>query len=115
MRLYSLTGATAVDDPQCGHIKAGDDGAFDFPNELSDRLHGTAVAGRKQWETEMERATRLAAEEAARRADPATLLEAVQQLVDHANAQRSATEEPAKPPAARTAPRKAAASKQAAG
>ena len=40
MRLYSRTGAIAVDDPQYGHIVPADDGGFDLPGPLSDRLHG---------------------------------------------------------------------------
>lgn len=84
MRLYSRTGATALDDPEYGHFDANDDGGFDFPDDLSDRLHGFHAAGRPMWETDVERQQRLIAEELERRKDPATLLDAVQQLVQAA-------------------------------
>ena len=84
MRLYSLAGATAVDDPEHGHIEPVDDGGFDFPGPLSDRLHGVHVGGEPQWENAIERQRRLITEEQARRADPRTLLDAVEKLVTQA-------------------------------
>lgn len=110
MRLYSRTGATALDDPEYGHFEAGPSGGFDFPDELSDRLHSFHVAGRPLWETDVERQHRLIAEEAARRQDPATLLAAVEQLVSAAKATAEPEPEPepepekpaAKKPARRT-------------
>lgn len=92
MRLYSRTGATALDDPEYGHFDANEDGGFDFPDDLSDRLHGFHAGGRPLWETDVERQNRLIAEELERRKDPATLLDAVQQLVQAAKT----TSEPAK-------------------
>jgi hypothetical protein len=86
MRLFSLAGAAAVDDPEFGHFEPVDDGGFDFPGPLSERMHATAVRGQKQWENAIERQRRLITEEAARRADPATLLEAVEKLVQAAAA-----------------------------
>jgi hypothetical protein len=86
MRLFSLAGAAAVDDPEFGHFEPVDDGGFDFPGPLSERMHATAVRGQKQWENAIERQRRLITEEAARRADPATLLEAVEKLVQAAKA-----------------------------
>lgn len=93
MRLYSRTGATALDDPEFGHFDAGPDGSFDFPDDLSDRLHGFHVAGRPAWETDVERQHRLIAEELERRKDPASLLSAVEQLL--AAAKATAQGEPA--------------------
>ena len=81
MRLYTRTGATALDHPDFGHFDADPQGGFDFPNELSDQLHGFAVGGRPLWETDVERQNRLIAEERERRQDPATLLGMVEQLV----------------------------------
>ena len=43
-----------------------------------------AVRGERQWENSIERQRRLIAEEAARRADPRTLLDAVEKLVAQA-------------------------------
>jgi hypothetical protein len=80
MRLYSRTGATAVDATE-GHYEPAEDGGFDFPDALGAQLHGSAVGGQAQWETFIERQHRVAGEEAARRADPATLLAAVEKLV----------------------------------
>lgn len=104
MRLYSLTGAGAVDDPEFGHIEAAEDGGFDFPGPLADRLHSSGVRGARQWEDALERSLRLIREEAARRADPATLLEAVEKI------QRLAAVTP-EPAPAKPAPAKAAAAK----
>lgn len=97
MRLYTRTGATALDHPTYGHFDADEQGGFNFPNELSDQLHGFAVAGRPLWETDIERQNRLIAEEMERRRDPATLMAAVQQLVDAAQSTKAPTEPPATP------------------
>lgn len=95
MRLYSRTGATALDDPEYGHFDAGPSGGFDLPDDLSDRLHGFHVAGQPMWETDVERQHRLINEELERRKDPATLLAAVEQLVNAAKS--SASPSPAEP------------------
>jgi len=99
MRLYTLTGATALDDGEYGHFEADEQGGFDFPDDLSDRLHRFHFGGRPQWETDVERQERLIAEELERRKDPATLLEAVQLLVQAAQgtAAQPAPEAPAEP------------------
>lgn len=78
MRLYTLTGATQVDDPEFGRFVADENGAFEFPNALSDRLHAFHVAGRQVWETDAERDVRLRAEELERLRDPATLARLLQ-------------------------------------
>ena len=91
MRLYTRTGATALDHPDYGHFDADESGGFDFPNELSDQLHGFAVAGRPLWETDVERQNRLAGEEMARRRDPASLYEAVAQLMSAAQSASATT------------------------
>lgn len=110
MRLYTRTGATALDDPEYGHFDADDAGGFDFPNELSDRLHGFAANGRPMWETDVERQQRLIAEELERRKDPATLLDAVQQILNAAKATQpppapEAPEAPARRPAKKATPK----------
>lgn len=81
MRLYTRTGATALTDPEYGSFTADAEGGFDLPDELSDRLRRFHVRGQAAWETDLERQNRLVAEEIERRKDPATLLDAVQQLV----------------------------------
>jgi hypothetical protein len=112
MRLYSRTGAIAIDDSG-EHYTAGKDGAFDLPEELGQRLAGFATAGQPQWETDIGRQRRLISEELERRKDPATLLDAVNQLVKAAQAtapaEAEAPAEHAKAPAAKAAPAKAAA------
>lgn len=75
--LFSLTDATAQDDPEYGRIEAGPGGGFDFPDELSDILHRVHHRGRKAWETQTERQARLHGEDLARRRDPAALYDAV--------------------------------------
>lgn len=80
MRLYPRGDVGAVDDPEFGHFEPASDGGFDFPGPLSDRLHGSHARGEPLWEDDIERQRRLLAEEAARRADPATLLDAVMKI-----------------------------------
>lgn len=85
MRLYTRTGAIALTDPETGRIyEASPDGGFDFPDDLSDSLHRFAVRGRPMWETDIERQRRLIGEEQERRKDPATLLSAVEQILNAA-------------------------------
>jgi hypothetical protein len=96
VRLYArIEGTTEV---TCAGVtyKPGNDGGFDFPNEVSDELASFHVRGRPMWEDQIGRQRRLIQEEAARRADPATLLDAVEQLVQQAKAE-SAKPVPAKP------------------
>jgi hypothetical protein len=81
MRLYSRTGATAVDDGGKHYTPADDAGGFDFPEDVGARLHSFHADGKPLWEDSIERQNRLMSEEAARRADPATLLAAVEKLV----------------------------------
>ncbi len=81
MRLYSRTGATAVDDPEFGHFEAAPDGSFDFPDDLSDRLVRFHRRGQPMWETQIDQQARLGSEDLARRRDPATLYSAVDSLV----------------------------------
>ena len=102
MRLYPRAGATAVDDPEHGHFTAAADGGFDFPEDLGAQMHAAHAAGQPLWETQIERQHRLIQEEAARRADPATLLAAVEQLVKQAEAATPPV--PAKPAAAAKTP-----------
>jgi hypothetical protein len=86
MRLYTRTGATALDDPEYGHFDGDENGAFDFPDDLSDALHRFHANGRPMWETDVERQQRLISEEMERRKDPATLLDAVEQIMRAAQA-----------------------------
>ena len=87
MRLYTRTGATALTDPETGiHYNVDADGGFNFPDDLSDKLHKFAVRGQPMWEDDIERQRRLMSEEMERRKDPATLLDAVQQILNAAKA-----------------------------
>jgi hypothetical protein len=105
MRLYSRTGATAVNDGGKHYTPADDAGGFDFPEDVAARLHSFHAGGKPLWEDSIERQARLVGEERERRADPATLLAAVEKLV----AQAEAT--PSGKPAAKTTTVKAPASK----
>lgn len=108
MRLYTRTGAVAHDDAEYGHFDADENGGFDFPDELSDKLHRFHAGGQPLWETDIERQHRQMAEELERRRDPATLMDAVQQLV---NAAKTVSQpepgETKRAPAKRTAKRAA--------
>lgn len=81
MRLYSRTGATAVQDPEYGHFEANDDGTFDLPDELAERELRFHDRGVPRWETEIARQRRISSEDLDRQRDPATLLNAVQQIL----------------------------------
>jgi hypothetical protein len=88
MRLYSRTGATAVDDGGEHYTAVDDAGGFDFPEDVAHRLHGFHVGGKPLWEDQIEQQARLMDEERERRQDPATLLEAVETLVAAAKSTR---------------------------
>jgi hypothetical protein len=81
LKLFSRTGAIAVDDPEFGHFEPEEDGGFALPDPLFDRLHNSAVRGDRHWETAIERQNREAQAELNRRRDPAELLTAVGQLI----------------------------------
>lgn len=107
MRLYTRTGVSALDDPEYGHFDADPQGGFDFPAPLGDKLHRFHAGGQPLWETDIERQQRLIGEELERRKDPATLLDAVQQIV--AAAQSASNPAPAPAPAAKRASKRASA------
>jgi hypothetical protein len=111
MRLYSRTGATALEHPVHGRIEADPvHGGFDLPEELAEELQSFPT-----WETDVARQHRLIAEEMERRKDPATLLDAVQQLVQAAQAVGAARQESgAAGQAEESAPAKAARGRKAA-
>ena len=111
MRLYTRTGAAALDDPEYGHFDADDDGFFELPDDLAERLHGFCVGGQPLWETDIERQNRLIGEELERRKDPATLLDAVQQILNAAKATKPAADPESKPAPAKRGAKKTASSK----
>jgi hypothetical protein len=82
VRLYSRMSAAAVDDPEYGHIEPGQDGAFSFDDELSDRLLRFHHKGKPAWETDEQRAARMHDDEMARRRDPESLYSAVAGIAD---------------------------------
>ena len=86
MRLYSRTGQTVLNDPEYGTFEVDPNGGFEFPEDLGERVHAFHIGGKPAWETDVERQRRLAQEELDRRRDPATLMDAVQQLVNAAAA-----------------------------
>lgn len=95
MRLYPRAGQTAL--AHAGQTyTAGGDGGFDLPEYVALEVHAFHANGKPLWETDIERQHRLIAEEAERRKDPATLLDAVNQLV--AAAQATVPPPPAAPP-----------------
>lgn len=100
MRLYTRTGATTLDDPDYGHFEADEQGGFNFPDEVSSRLHRFHVGGRPAWESDIERQQRLMNEELERRKDPATLLSVVEQLMQAAQGQPAPASAPAAAPVA---------------
>ena len=89
MRLYSLIGATAVTADNGNQYEPGDDGGFDLPDPLATAQLAFHSAGKPMWETGPQRRERLLGEELERRKDPATLLDAVNQLVAAAQATRA--------------------------
>jgi hypothetical protein len=75
-RLYPLIPTPAVDSEH-GHFEPEDDGGFDFPGPLAAHLHSARFAGKKLWETSIERQERTHGEDLDRRRDPAVLYDAV--------------------------------------
>lgn len=75
-RLYPLIPTPAVDSEH-GHFEPLDDGGFDFPGPLAEHLHASRFAGKKLWETSIERQERTHGEDLDRRRDPAVLYDAV--------------------------------------
>ena len=102
MRLYSRDGATAVSHGGETYTP-GHDGGFDFPEHVGLELHGYHAGKVPMWETDIERQHREAAELADQRKDPATLLDAVNQLVAAAQAVAPVSATPAPETPARTA------------
>lgn len=85
MRLYPRTGhIPAIEDEHLGHVEAAEDGSFDVPDEHAARLHAFHVRGKPLFETDIERDERLHGEETARRRDPQTLYNAVEQIANMA-------------------------------
>jgi hypothetical protein len=80
-RLYPLIPTPAVDAPE-GHFEPEDDGGYDFPGPVAERLHSARHGGRKLWETSIERQERTHGEDLARRRDPAALYDAVGGITD---------------------------------
>jgi hypothetical protein len=112
MRLYSRTGAVSVAHGGRTYEPEGD-GGFDFPEPVGQELHSFHVGGKPAWETQIERNNRLINEELERRQDPATLLDAVQQILDAAKATQPAAEPEPKPAPVKRAAKKTTASPKA--
>jgi hypothetical protein len=83
MRLYSLMGASEINDPQFGQFKVGPNGEFELPGPLSDRLHSFHSQGRRAWEDDAERQLRLASAELERLRDPATLAATMREMAEN--------------------------------
>lgn len=98
MRLYTRTGATALTDPEYGMFEADEQGGFEFPDDLGERLHRFHLAKQPLWEDEEQRHQRVVNEEMDRAKDPATLLAVVQQLAMLAKAAIPAQPAPASTP-----------------
>jgi hypothetical protein len=80
MRLYPRDPSAASVDHDGARYEPGEDGGFDFPDELGAQMHSCHVGGKPAWETHAERDARRAGEELERRRDPAALLAAVELL-----------------------------------
>jgi hypothetical protein len=98
--LYSLIGATGHEEPGWQYYKPDpeQDGAFAFPDDVSDRLHKFGARGKKLWETSEEHRARLHEADSARAADPRSLYAAVQEIADLAKTLAGLREAPAPAP-----------------
>ena len=97
MKLYSRFGADSVESDGIEY-KADKDGGIEVPAELGSFLHIQHVGGERAWENDAERATRLVAEEHAKKSDPAYLASIVEDLaakVDSAPSRKKAAVEAA--------------------
>ena len=93
MHLFSRTGASVVQHEGVTY-EPGPDGAFGFPDHVSDVLHPFAVRGQRLWETDIERHQRILTEEMDRRRDPAELYAAVAKIAAAADALPAPKAEP---------------------
>jgi hypothetical protein len=82
MKLYSKLGPQTVSNEEVvgSPFETGVNDSIVVPDEFGAFLHATHVGGKPIWENDRERQIRLVGEEATRRADPATLLAAVEKL-----------------------------------
>ena len=80
-KLYSRMGAIAHQDEEGVEYKPDGDGAFTFPDDLSDQLLRQHVRKKPMWEDEEMRAERMHQEAEQRHRDPAVLYAAVTELV----------------------------------
>jgi hypothetical protein len=80
MRLYPRREGTGAVNHGGTVYEAQPDGGFDFPPDLSDLLHSAHANKEPLWEDAIERQRRLIAEDAARRADPATALATAERI-----------------------------------
>lgn len=96
MRLHSRLGASSVQHEQFGCFDVDADGVVDVPEPLGHILHSTHIGGQQAWETDAELAARLAAEDLARRKDPATLLAALEALTAKVATQQPPARKPAR-------------------
>lgn len=79
--LWSRMNAIVHEDPEYGRFEPDGDGAFAFPDDLSDRLLRQHVRKKPMWEDAEMRALRLHQEDERRHRDPAVLYSAVAELV----------------------------------
>jgi hypothetical protein len=94
-KLYSRTGADAHKDPEHGLFEPDGDGAFGFPDDLSDVLLRQHVGKKRMWEDEEMRAERMHQEAEQRHRDPAVLYAAVSELVQLSKQAQGAAAVPA--------------------
>jgi hypothetical protein len=99
MKLYTLTGASGVSNEDYGDFDVDEDGSIEVPEAFGVLLRDSHIGGVKAWEDEIERFHRLAAEDVARRKDPATLLATVEKLVEQQQAAKPARARARKPAA----------------
>jgi hypothetical protein len=92
MRLYPRREGTDSVDHAGVHYVPQPDGGFDFPPDLCDLLHSAHANKERLWEDQIERQHRLMAEDAARRADPATHLAMSEKIAEASDRAAAAME-----------------------
>lgn len=94
MRLYTLTEAVSVEHDGVEY-KIDKDGSVELPEDFGVFLRNQHIGGKKVWEDDAERAVRVEAEVAAKKASPEHLAELVEELTAKVEAGAKIAEEPA--------------------
>lgn len=106
MRLYTLTDAESVEHEGVEY-KIDKEGSIELPHDFAVFLRNQHINGKKAWEDDAERAVRVDAENAAKKASPEHLADLVEELTAKVEAGAKIAEPVADVPVDKPAAKKA--------